>query len=767
MKKIVFTYMYLCLCFCVTKAQMTVDLHTMCEFEGIRRTIPKREIKDTNDGILVTYYFDNIVLQKDPLYPNAKKIIIDGFVPNTSVGLPEVMSRWDTFAVPNSSATVVLNDSSYIELSIELSPARPVLPNSGDEEYTEENVKPITAYLGFFPSSPISAIRDGEYRGQRLLNVCITPTQYDHINRKVRIYTMIQYKIQYDVSTLKDGLSKFYNTRKSEDTFLKNIALNIPSSMNSPKTIVSSADTVRNKYLIISVPKYAMAVYRFAEWKKTIGFDVQIAMQESWDVTLVKNTIRNACVPDTIDYLLIIGGQNDVPGEFSNLYHHHYTDLYYGCLNTDYSPDIFRGRLLVNSCDEAMTVVDKIINYESNPVTDDFFYERGVHCAYFQDNNRDSCEDRRFVLTSERIRDSLLTVIDSITRIYIAKDSVFPIRWNQNTFAYGDSIPMDLRKPTFKWNGDSVDIKNCVNQKTLYILLRDHGKVDKWLEPLYTKDYIQNLDNGNYLPVVFSICCHTGKFEESDCFCECFLKKKNGGCVAIYGATQASFSGPNDVMAEGMFNAIWPSLGLYPTFPNIGNPIYSYTPLPTYRLGPILDIGLKRVDEAYTNTNDSLYSRYTAELFHCFGDPSMMIYTEKPNTFSSASIDRQNNGLISVNTGGVLATISFYNRRTGEVNAYKGYSVTNPGDSETSVCISAHNMIPLLDEAVLYIQNQTLTDGGYYGGVKTIKVGKNVTTTQSQGDVNFSQGNYLLMGKRIELHPGCKISIGASLKTKN
>ena len=63
----------------------------------------------------------------------------------------------------------------------------------------------------------------------------------------------------------------------------------------------------------------------------------------------------------------------------------------------------------------------------------------------------------------------------------------------------------------------------------------------------------------------------------------------------------------------------------------------------------------------------------------------------------------------------------------------------------------------------IYIQNTTLSDGGYYEA-NTIKVGNHVTTSQAQGDVYFLQGNYKLAGNEIELHPGTNISVGASVE---
>lgn len=143
----------------------------------------------------------------------------------------------------------------------------------------------------------------------------------------------------------------------------------------------------------------------------------------------------------------------------------------------------------------------------------------------------------------------------------------------------------------------------------------------------------------------------------------------------------------------------------------------------------------------------------------------MMIYTDRPTEFSNASIIR-NNGQINVSTGGETATIAFYDRHTGSVESFIGTSASHVDDPEISVCISAHNKIPYIDGGILYIQNQTLSEEGYYEA-KTIKVGNHVTTTQSQGDVIFNQGNYQLVGKEIEFHPGTTVSSGATLEIRN
>lgn len=745
----------------LTIAQRTLNLNTMELSKGINKSMPTRDIEYDSDGVTVTYHFNSIFINEDPLYDGASIIKIDGFWPDHNVGKPSILTRWDTFVIPDGKSKLILLDSTIVEYPLELSPARPVLSDYDYKTYTKENVKPIIAYKGFYPAALIPVTRKNMYRDKTLLEVCVCPIKYDYQNRKVRIYKEFKYKVYYNPDYKETTNVPSDCLRNS---FLNNIALNVSS--NSPmksRDLLSSASLLPNShYLIITVPKYAEAANRLAEWKRTLGFDVHILSKSTWTTTQIKDTIKNAY--SDIEYLLIIGGQSDVPAKSSNLTSIHRTDLYYGCLTTGYTPSIFRGRIPIRTSDEANIVINKIINYEKNPCTVPSMYNTGIHCAYFQDDSQSGYEDRRFTLTSERIRDYMLQIGKTVHRVYYAPFNVDPTNWNNGTYANGEPIPNELLRPNFTWDGDSTDIINYINQKSFYMLYRGHGGIYEWIHPQFTVNNINSLNNGQAQPVVFSICCKTGKFDEFNCFCETFLKKENGGCSAIFGATEDGWSGHDDVLAEGIFDAIWPSSALWPSIPNT-NGINTNAPTPTFRLGQILDQGLRRVDEAYLGIGLERRTQCTYELFHCFGDPSMMIYTDTPTPFSNASIVRQN-GSIYVNTGGTAATITYYNRRTGIVESYSGTTHTHSDDPEISVCISAHNKIPYIDAGTLYIQNATLTNNTYYEA-KTIKVGNNVTTTQTQGDVNFSQGSYKLIGDQIELHPGTTISSGTTIEIKN
>ena len=523
-------------------------------------------------------------------------------------------------------------------------------------------------------------------------------------------------------------------------------------------------------YLILSTPKFESAVNKFVEWKKLLGYDVHLIMKDSWTSELVKTEIKSVYDNNNLYYLLIVGDNKEVPAQRSYTgYADHVTDFYYSCMDgdEDLTPDLLCGRIPVSSVSQANIVVDKIINYEKYPVPDTSFYSRGLNCAYFEDANHDSYEDRRFTQTSEEICNYVIGKGIDVKRVYTTPSKVTPLYWNKDKYSFGEEIPSELKKPDFSWTGDSNDINLAINEGVFYVLHRDHGGTTCWGHPSYSTNNISTLSNGKKLPVVFSLNCLTGQFDRN-CFCGSFLEKENGGCVAIYGATRESYSGYNDALAEGMFDAIWPNPGLRPKFPNV-NGTDGTTPTPTYELGQILNQGKARLAETY-GKKSSTDTKYTMELFHCFGDPNMMIYTAVPTAFSNVAVSRKN-GIVDVNFNGNSATIAFYDLITGKVTCMKGTSAsyTTSNVSNISVCISAHNKIPYISEGrqpLVTIQNETITGPIDYEG-DMIKVGASVTTSKANGPVIFKSGMINLNGGNIIIESGTTINKDTNFKMSN
>lgn len=690
---------------------------------------PQRTLQRTDDGITVAYTFAGNAPSACNDGDGGCVWRIDGFGLRDAPGGYATPFRVDAFAVPEGCTAVVETvDSAFVDYDCRLAPARRIPEKGTAAEGVVKEGGQNASQGGFYPRKvAVAAWRGSVYRGREICNVVVNPVQYDAAANKARAYSKITYKVRFVPKAGARAMAGAPATKPvilPADNMLGNITMNGASAkagdMAVKATGVAAGDDTRD-YLIISVDKYAEAVDRFAEWKELLGFRVHKVLKGSWNSDAVKAEVEKAYAENpALYYLLIVGDHDDVPGQYME--HHaddgdfsvHYTDLYYGCMDgeCDETPDIYRGRLSVSSPEEAATVVDKIIGYEKRPPTDAGFYERGVNCADYLDNDNgvaDDYEDRRYVQTAEEIRAYMLGQGKDVERVYSTNYEITPKYWNRNYFSFGEPIPEDMLKPAFAWDGNEGDIRRAINSGVFYVLHRDHGLVDCWENPYFSVKHVDMLQNGDLLPVVFCVNCDNGAFQ-ADCLAERFLRKQGGGAVAVIAASDISYSGYNDALACGLFDAIWPEPGLRPKFPVV-NSLGGETPAPTYELGQILDQAQVRVSETFgspdpsvssNEKNDSFCRIVTKEIYHCFGDPSMQICTEMPAPFSGVSVTR-GNGCVTVGNGGETARITFVNRRTGEVVSHIAPSAvyTTADFEDVDVCVSGHNRIPYIDAGKL------------------------------------------------------------------
>lgn len=734
-------------------------------------TVPTRDVVKTATGIEVTYDFSSAVLLQDDLFPGHYLWRMDGFGLNAQPGTPSTLLRIDQFGIPDGKVCQIeVVETRYKDFEYILSPARPPLVDNENDTHTKDNVKPIDPTITIFPEQIVQEEGIQKYRGRGILNVRVSPIQYNASMGKTRVFTHIKYVVSFAekkgqarVSSI--GRDTLTHSISSDDNFLLNTLLNF--SDEGRQKAGASTQLNQQDYLIISVPKYESAVQQFSEWKKLMGYNVHTIIKSNWTTATVKSEVQKFYDENANFYfLLIMGDYEDVPAA-SAFYNYKYaTDFPYACMDGeyDYVPDVYMGRLSVSTSSEASVVVNKIINYEKSPITTASFYNTGVNCAYFQDDNNDGCADRRFAQTAEEVRTYLLGQGKSVQRIYYTLPSVNPTNWNKTDYSYGEPIPTELRKPGFAWNGNATDIINAINTGVFYVLHRDHGDPTCWGDPRFTQSDIGKLSNGNKLPIVFSMNCETGQFNGKTCFAETFLRKTNGGCVAIYGAMETSLSGYNDVLTAGMFDAIWPNPGLRINIPNKTSG--GQTPTPTYQLGQILNQGMERMNEVYGMTTQA---RYTRKIFHCFGDPSMRIYTDVPTAFSSVTVNRGSDNITVSLSNGEKATITFYNLINGAFTSYVGSNVVFETKTANyiTVCISGHNKIPYIKQGVtpvdVYVQNETITGTKTYFG-KIIKIGTNVTNSKTQGPVVIKSGATVnFYGNDVQIYPGTTIELGANV----
>lgn len=650
---------------------------------------------------------------------------IDGFGKLQQPGLPALPVVYDMVAVPEGAEAVVTVGETTVQemtgyrIHPALEPARdtegvPTPDFKVDEKFYAQDK--------FYPEAPVMVKEVVTYRGHDIAVIQYCPVQYNPATGVIRVFSEVDYHVDFGKT------DHFIASEYASKGFLKNFpqmvinnrVLKQEAQAEMKKLDARAVKGERKDYIIVTVDKYAAAAQKLAAWRNQMGYTTEIVSKGGWNADDVDAAIKerwDSWEPKP-DYFVILGDHDDVPaiirqcpsGEDFG------TDLYYASFDSqwDYFPDIAHGRISVKDANEAIMVVDKIVNYEKFPVEKDAFYEKGLNCAQFQDDENDGYATRRFCHTSENIRDYVMDQGYDVSRVYYANSYVTPTHYNNGYYSNGEAIPAEMLKSNgFDWGGNVNDIAAEINDGRFYVFHRDHGYAggSGWAHPEFVTGSMGLLHNGNETPVVFSINCHTGEFTLPECFAESFLRHSNGGAVGVFGASYYSYSGYNDGLSCGFADAIWAGAGLIPNFGNGAQPSGNPVPHdPIYTMGDVLNQGEVRMGQTWG------INRYTNELFHYFGDPAMRIFTAVPQSITAVNSDTifyesmNSIDVSSVTVDGSLATLTCNGVLVSKAEV-SGGSVTLSWDAlngdEAVLTISKHNSRPYID--TLYIAGKTQT----------------------------------------------------------
>ncbi len=719
-------------------------------------SFPLRNITDNGiNGIDVSYSFNNIrtinVKNKAEKY---SRLYVNGFSHLQEVGLPAIPSHIDLVAVPEGATYKlrIYDQMPDVESTNRIFPAlKPAKDTEGAPEPKFELNKEFYSTDQIYPSQSVRIIGAMIFRGIKFLKVEICPVQYNPSSGKLYLHKNIDYKITFS------GANRFTDYSNHTENYIKqllNYPLNAASWKKEADVYYSNTANLTpingpsKNYIIITHSNYLAAADSIANWKRQMGYTVEVVSSNNWTSATVKAAVHSRYVNWTPkpDYLLIIGDHQDVPAEMiynpdNELFG---TDLYYVCMdgNNDYVPDMAKGRISANSAADAMMQVHKIINYERNPINDTAFYHNAVNCAQYQDDDNDGYADRRFLHTSEDIRNYIMSQGYSSERIYYCDNNVYPANYNNGYYSNGQALPSDLLKVNgFNWSGGASDITNSINAGKFLVFHRDHGYTGGagWAHPYYVNNSIGSLNNGNKLPVVFSINCHTGEFTLNQCFAETFMRKINAGAVGVVAASYYSYSGNNDGFSIGMIDGIWSNPGVIPLFGSGG--VYSpnvITHSDIVCMGDVVNHGLVRMVQTWGGNVSS--NRYSYELFHYFGDPAMKIWTAQPDTITALindTIDCTDTCFTIINCSDSNATATLMGNGVllGETTLSGGNGIiylNNLQGAYFTLTISARNKRPLIKKI-------------FMGNGNSIGLYSNTIGNKCFGDS---------LGK-IELYPAC------------
>ncbi|KAA3616106.1 MAG: T9SS C-terminal target domain-containing protein [Calditrichaeota bacterium] len=195
----------------------------------------------------------------------------------------------------------------------------------------------------------------------------------------------------------------------------------------------------------------------------------------------------------------------------------------------DFLPEMFIGRIPVESPDEAAVIVDKIINYDLSPAP--------VHIKKFAFLNGgiNDYEQHLFRAQSEELISRYIEpnpVAGQPVRIYKGSQGRTVGELQPEILdAFADGIG------TFSFSG--------------------HAASSTWETMLQNED-ITKLQNYDKLPVIFSMTCHTGKFAEPRqiSFAEDFMRLPQRGSVAFWGTSGWGWITQDGWLLDGLFRSM-------------------------------------------------------------------------------------------------------------------------------------------------------------------------------------------------------------------
>lgn len=651
------------------------------------------DVAKTANGLRVTYTFDSVAVMADPVFNGKYNLLIGGCGDTSTPGQPALPVLLDRFAVPAGHTYMVgMVSVNYFSRTVALAPSRPALSESSEYTFYTVPVEPMVSVNQYLPEQPADDCGAQTVRKQQVANVRVSPVSYNSALRKMRVCSSLCFDIVF--TPVDDGeTADVEEYDEDSDYFMKSITLQpVDNKAKAQLQDGLRSTDARIDYLVLTADVLQPAAQRFADWKHKMGYTVTLLSQPEWGKEDVMEAIASWYAESPCPrYALLFGDASLVspyqvvddidPDDRNAPLYDIPSDFYYACLDgdDDYMADINLGRIPASECVDAQNAVSKIMLYEENPLGG-MTQSKAVFSTYFQDQKpKNGEEDRDYTRTTEMIYNAVQDKFGAQQRIYYCMSNVTPRKWSF-MFGTGSPIPMELQKPWFNWNVGAKDIIEAINSGCNLFFHRDHGGNEGWSFPQFNIADLLGLSNSVF-PIMLSIDCAVGKYNQNDNFTKKILFKPYAGCASIIAASEETYSGQNDAMACSMFGSLFPEKKFYYTGnPNV-NPNASLYTGRASSIGDMLNIGLINMERQYPNRTD--VNTKQRERYHCFGDPSLAVCWNSDKIFENRASITEFGGYITVDLCGVRGYISFYDPATKENKRSNGnYATFQTSDPE-------------------------------------------------------------------------------------
>ena len=566
-------------------------------FSGLAQTIRYTLLENTSDGALVRVEF--------PIYKTTavdvngvemRKLVMPQAYPLLEVGAPELLQTAFSLIVPdncNPTAEVVSSDFTTVS-HFELAPSKGKLyrnVNPAEVAY----VKGSSYFEDRFQKDNVVTVgetyRLRDYNGVALH---LYPFAYNPVRKQLKVFSSITVRVRYNSRQTVSNPAKI---ARCYDDIYANHFLNYGAVKSTP--LQEDGDM-----LILAPDNFCAAMEPYAAWKRHNGYAAEIVPLSVAGSTssAIKNYILNYYNSHNLVYVILVGDNQQFPTISAG---GNVSDNYYGELvGNDKYPDVIIGKISAENINQVTVQVEKFIQYEREP-------QEGSHFPVFLGISSDQGPGDNNEYDYDHIRN-----IDNVlmNHTYTSGYEMFE----------GTHGGLDA-----SGNPTASMVSQALNSGVGIINYCGHGAETYWVSSNFGVSNINALTNYNKLPFIISVACVNGDYSGRTCFAEAWLRaNKNGQPTGAVGALMSTINQPWNSPMCAQDRMIELLTGENNT-----------TMKRTY--GGIVFNGFIKMLDTY---NDYEVTR----TWVLFGDPSLLVRTDVPQTLNVNYIDKIRLGMTSV-----------------------------------------------------------------------------------------------------------------------
>jgi len=372
---------------------------------------------------------------------------------------------------------------------------------------------------------------------------------------------------------------------------------------NFDRSYLRDASVAPSKMLIITHQSLLGYTQVFTDWKNQKGIETEVVIKSDIGTTSaqIKDYIQNVYDTSEVppDYVLLTGdtdGDYEIPsfyivstGGESNVTDHPYTLLD----GDDYFPEMIIGRMSFDSVIEYQTIISKTLSYEKTP----------------------------FMGSTHWFENATLVAGNYSSSPPMPTTPVKATKWLKDKmidYGYNNIDEFYYWPPYYNVFPGSAQITASINAGVGVVSYRGWGDANGWHYPLYHREHLDDLNNGEMLPIMTSIVCNTGDFANSvdPCFGEKWVRMGDPGNLS----GGVVFVGPSDLhtstkLNNSIFSGLW----------------YGVLDEDNLAFGSAVLRGKYELyDNFPLNREPGDYVEFYFSVYNILGDPSLSMWTTVP-----------------------------------------------------------------------------------------------------------------------------------------